>query len=175
MKRVALVMVMVILLSITMSGCGLFDSNTPSEIDPDFSKWDETDMQAYLQQEGLFSNEKYIYVQKGADELPVGIDCCLSYMEEPTFDAYVIIFYFDPNSTLPQNAAFLEELRANHTIELDGVPQPFNALVGNFAILWTFSMDDDYIAKFQAGFEKMIKDYKVTPDFTEFDVEMPEM
>ncbi|MCH5324886.1 MAG: hypothetical protein J1E39_06680 [Eubacterium sp.] len=143
--------------------------------DSDFDTWTEIDMINYLKAEGAFEHDDWLEVQEGLD-VPLGITKIIWYYDD-FGDADVMILWLDSNSPSERTKEIYEEIKTTHNYimtDAGNVPCPFNALYGRFAILYTTSLDDDIVAKFDAALEKLTTEYGVEPDFFDKDPEMPE-
>lgn len=48
----------------------------------------------------------------------------------------------------------------------------FNALIGRFAILYSFSLDDQFLSDFETALEKLIKTKNITPEFYDKEIDL---
>lgn len=131
----------------------------------DFSEWDGDDIGQYFIDNGTFSHADWYYVQKDEYVEGTGWEHCVSYMEEDTGAAMVIIIYFNPASTLPETEEQLKCIRENKETTEDCGSLPIDHLVGNFAFCYTLCADDDEYDKFDAAYEAMVEEFKLTPEF----------
>lgn len=131
----------------------------------DFSEWDGDDIGQYFIDNGTFSEKDWYYVQKDEYVEGTGWEHCVSYMEEETTAAMVLIIYFDPESTAPETEAQLKCIRENHTTTEDCGSMPIDHMVGNFAFSYTLCADNAEYDKFDAAYEAMLKEFNLTPEF----------
>lgn len=176
-KTIAFLMMMIMVL--TMAGCsnGKTQGDTSNaDLPSDFSAWTDSEIVDYMKAEGVFTHEDWIDVQIEADEAPVGISRLISYIDDYG-DADIMIVWLDADAPTARTEEIYQEIKTTHNYimtEAGNVPCPFNTLIGRFAILYSFSLDDDLVAKMEAALDKLISEYSITPDFYEKELEAPE-
>ena len=142
----------------------------------DFASWTDVDMVNYMKAEGVFVHDDWLYTQTEGVEAPNGITKLISYIDEYG-DADIMIFWLETDAPTARTEEIYEEIKTTHNYimtEAGNVPCPINAMYGRFAILYSFSLDPDLVAKCEAALEKLTTEYGVQPDFYEKELEMPD-
>lgn len=142
----------------------------------DFASWTDVDMVNYMKAEGVFVHDDWLYTQTEGIEAPNGITKLISYIDDYG-DADIMIFWLQTNAPTERTEEIYEEIKTTHNYimtEAGNVPCPINAMYGRFAILYSFSLDPDLVAKCEAALEKLTAEYGVQPDFYEKELEMPD-
>ncbi len=179
MKKILAILLTTAAVVFGLTGCSAVhvgnsdNTSSSAETDKEFADWDENDILSYFKNEGVFTNDDYAYIQTGT-ELPDGITACVSYMDDFD-DAYVVIFYFDADSTSEKTEEIYNEIKTNKTYEMTeagGFIQPFNALAGRFAFFYSGSLSDEFVSQFETAFDKLIADNDITPDFYDKDLDL---
>lgn len=178
MKKIITILVMLVIV-LTVSGCSANETskgNTAKDLPSDFLAWTDAEIVEYMKAEGVFTHEDWIDIQIEADEAPVGITRLISYIDDYG-DADIMIAWFETEGPTARTEEIYNEIKTTHNYimtEAGNVPCPFNALFGRFAILYSFSLDDELVAKAEAALDKLTSEYGITPDFYEKELETPD-
>ena len=143
----------------------------------DFADWNDQDILEYFKSVGVFENEDYLYVMNTPDELIEGMTAIVNYQEPEMFDADVMILYLDENSPSAATEEMYQHIKDKKSVQLSDDENdiiPFNALIGRFAILYRFSLDDDFLAKYEAALDKLIETKNITPEFYDKEIDLSE-
>ncbi|MCH5324887.1 MAG: hypothetical protein J1E39_06685 [Eubacterium sp.] len=139
----------------------------------EFDSWTDADIVNYLKAEGVFTNDDWLFIQTEGVEAPTGVSKVISYMDD-YYDAYILIFWLDPNSPTARTEEIYNEIKTTQSYimtEAGNFPQPFNTLIGRFAIFYSWSFDADLVDKTTAALEKLETEYGVKPDFVNMDID----
>ncbi len=149
-------------------------SESTTKKEKSFDNWSEKDLVNYFKAEKLFTEEDYLGVFNNIEEVPEGVSAEIEYNSHDNDKINVLIFYFDEDTENKAVDEAYEKVKKNRYYEFrDGeVQQPFNALVGRFAIFYSGSVDEKYVKKFEAALDKLIKDKKIKPDFYEKNLDL---
>ena len=150
------------------------ESTTTKKAEKSFDEWTVKDLAKYFKKEKVFTNEEYLGVYTDPDSLPDGINAEIEYNNHGNDENYVIIFYFDENSKNAKTEEIYNKIKKDRYFEWEGSgrQQPFNALVGRFAIFYSASIDENFVKDFEKALDKLIKDKKLKPDFYEKDLDL---
>lgn len=152
------------------------DGENNSNDSSEFLSWTDVDMVNYMKAQGVFTEEDWLYTQTEGDEAPVGITKLISYIDDYG-DADIMIFWLETDAPTARTEEIYNEIKTTHNYimtEAGNVPCPINAMYGRFAILYSFSLDDELVEKCEAALENLTTEYGVEPDFYEKELEMPD-
>ena len=182
MKRI-LALLLVAVLAVGMTACGNSKggsqggdaTSAPVESGKDFADWTAQDMLAYFQSEGVFTDDSITYVMKD-DEVEEGMTTVVNYQDD-MYDADVMILYMEKDSPIEATEQMYQRIKEKKSVPLSGDESnviPFNALIGRFAILYSFSLDDEFLAKFEAALDKLVETKNITPEFYDKEIDLSE-
>jgi hypothetical protein len=176
MKKKVFAILMVVVMMLGVVGCGS-NGNNPGKNDGDtnkpakeFSQWNDEDIMQYFKDEKVFTNDDLCSIQKG-ENAAENVTSSVCYMDNVTSDEYVEIIYFDPNTTSDKVKEGFEEVKTTKVLSMDEGQMVFNTLVGNFAIFYSSSLDEQFIADFEAAYDKLLKTYSLTPEFYDKEID----
>lgn len=131
----------------------------------DFADWNGDDIGQYFVDNGTFSKADWYYVQKDEYVEGTGLDANVSYFDEDTGSACVMIMWFDPDSKQSNRDEVYNYIKDNKTTPEDFGSLPVDHLVGNFAFSYTLCADNAEYDKMDAAYEAFIKEFDLTPEF----------
>lgn len=140
-----------------------------------FDKWDEVDLVNYFKAEKVFDNEDNLSVIQKDEELPKGVSAEIDYDNHNNDEVYVLIYYLDAESNNKETEKVYNQIKNNKCAKLEGnddYEQPFNALVGRFAIFYSSSIDEKFVNKFETALDKLIKEQGVKPVYYEKNLDL---
>ena len=140
-----------------------------------FDKWDEVDLVNYFKAEKVFDNDENLSIIQKDEELPKGVSAEVDYDNHNNEEVYVLIYYLDAESNDKETEKVYNQIKKNKCAEIegnDGYQQPFNALVGRFAIFYSSSIDEKFVDKFEASLDKLIKEQGVKPAYYEKNLDL---
>lgn len=140
------------------------DKNEVVKIPEKFEEWKIEDMIQFLVNEGVMEKEKWIQ-KSGATELQgTGITGCVGYYSDDE-KTILEVMYFDPNSSDAKTKEQLQSLKKDHMIVPGGSAYVPEHQVGNFIFNTVGTKDKEFLKKYNACYEKMLKEYNVKPEF----------
>lgn len=131
----------------------------------DFVDWNGDDIGQYFVDNGTFSKADWYYVQKDEYVEGTGLDANVSYFDEDTGSACVMIMWFNPDSKQSNRDEVYNYIKDNKTTPEDFGSFPVDHLVGNFAFSYTLCADNAEYDKMDAAYEAFIKEFDLTPEF----------
>lgn len=131
----------------------------------DFADWNGDDIGQYFVDNGTFSKADWYYVQKDEYVEGTGLDANVSYFDEDTGSACIMIMWFDPDSKQSNRDEVYNYIKDNKTTPEDFGSLPVDHLVGNFAFSYTLCADNAEYDKMDAAYEAFIKEFDLTPEF----------
>lgn len=131
----------------------------------DFADWNGDDIGQYFVDNGTFSKADWYYVQKDEYVEGTGLDANVSYFDEDTGSACVMIMWFNPDSKQSNRDEVYNYIKDNKTTPEDFGSFPVDHLVGNFAFSYTLCADNAEYDKMDAAYEAFIKEFDLTPEF----------
>lgn len=131
----------------------------------DFADWNGDDIGQYFVDNGTFSKADWYYVQKDEYVEGSGMDANVSYFDEDTGSACVMIMWFDPDSKQSNRDEVYNYIKENKMTPEDWSSMPVDHLVGNFAFSYTLCADNAEYDKMDAAYEAFIKEFDLTPEF----------
>ncbi len=131
----------------------------------DFADWNGDDIGQYFVDNGTFSKVDWYYVQKDEYVEGTGLDANVSYFDEDTGSACVMIMWFNPDSKQSNRDEVYNYIKDNKTTPEDFGSFPVDHLVGNFAFSYTLCADNAEYDKMDAAYEAFIKEFDLTPEF----------
>ncbi len=139
-----------------------------------FDKWNIRDLANYFKSENIFTEEDWLGVYDYFEELPDGVSGEIEYNNHENDKVNVLIFFLDENSDNEKTKEIYEKTKTDKYFEWEngGRQQPFNALVGRFAIFYSASVDENFVKKFEKALDKLIKKEKLTPEFYEKNLDL---
>lgn len=131
----------------------------------DFADWNGDDIGQYFVDNGTFSKADWYYVQKDEYVEGTGLDANVSYFDEDTGSACIMIMWFNPDSKQSNRDEVYNYIKDNKTTPEDFGSLPVDHLVGNFAFSYTLCADNAEYDKMDAAYEAFIKEFDLTPEF----------
>lgn len=131
----------------------------------DFADWNGDDIGQYFVDKGTFSHSDWYYVQKDEYVEGTGFDANVSYFEEDTGAAMVMIMWFNPDSVQTNRDEVYNYIKENRTTPEDLGSFPVDHLVGNFAFSYTLCADNAEYDKMDAAYKAFIEEFSLTPEF----------
>lgn len=131
----------------------------------DFADWNGDDIGQYFVDNGTFSKADWYYVQKDEYVEGTGMDANVSYFDEDTGSACIMIMWFNPDSKQSNRDEVYNYIKDNKTTPEDFGSLPVDHLVGNFAFSYTLCADNAEYDKMDAAYEAFIKEFNLTPEF----------
>lgn len=131
----------------------------------DFADWNGDDIGQYFVDNGTFSEADWYYVQKDDYVEGTGFDANVSYFDEDTESACVMIMWFNPDSAQSNRNEVYDYVKENKMTPEDLGSIPVDHLVGNFAFSYTLCADNAEYDKMDAAYEAFIKEFNLTPEF----------
>ncbi len=137
-----------------------------------FDKWNEKDLVKYFKSEKVFTEYDYLGVYTNIEEIPDGISAEIEYNSHDNDKINVLIFYFEEGAEDKKIEETYENIKKNKYYDWGESQQPFNALIGRFAIFYSASVDEKYVKDFEKALDKLIKDKKIKPEFYEKNLDL---
>ena len=149
-------------------------ATTTKKLGKAFDKWDTNDLAEYFKKEKVFTEKDYLGVYTDVEELPDGVSGEIEYSNHKNGEIDVLIFYLDKDSKNSKTQKIYEKIKKDKCFEWEegGKQQPFNALVGRFAIFYSASLDENFIKEFEKTLDKLIKKENITPEYYEKDLDL---
>ena len=178
-KYLAILLAVVMTLSFAACGAkgdkpsGGSQTAAPAAVDlsaypADFNEWTVDNIMDYFTKAGLFTKEDWKYIQNEADCVPAetGMSKIGSYMSDDEEGSQtVFIFWFDPAASEAKVKEQFEFIKANKTFDKAFDMQPVDHVIGNFAVSYTLTLDEDFYAMAEAAYNQLVADMKITPVF----------
>ncbi|MDO5410805.1 MAG: hypothetical protein Q4F21_10180 [Lachnospiraceae bacterium] len=134
----------------------------------DFNEWTVENIMDYFTKAGLFTKEDWKCIQNEDECAPaeIGISRIGSYMsDDENGNQSVFIFWFDPAASESKVKEQFEFIKANKTFDSAFDMQPVDHVIGNFAICYSISLEEDFYNAADAAYKKLVEDMKITPAF----------
>ncbi|MCM1307295.1 MAG: hypothetical protein NC223_01710 [Butyrivibrio sp.] len=131
----------------------------------DFADWNADDLGQYFIDNGTFSEADWYYVQKNEYVEGTGFDANISYFDEDTAGAMVMIMWFNPDSEQSNRDETYDYIKNNQATPEDCGSVPVDHLVGNFAFSYTLCADNAEYDKMDAAYKAFIEEFNLTPEF----------
>ena len=169
-KFAAIILALVMALALVACGGG---TNTPGETKgADLSKyptklsdWTAQQFNDYFTEEGVYTDEKWIYVQDHANYFTgIPINEGAGYMDdEGLYLTAVYTMMKDDSEGSVQE--FLDYVKEHKTMPEEWGSIPVDHLVDNVIFWYSYSQDETFYNAFEAAYNKLITELGVTPDF----------
>ena len=158
----------------TQTTTELTTESTTKKAGKAFDKWNINDMAEYFKTQKVFTDDEYLGVYTDAEELPDGISAEIEYNSHDNDRINVLIFYFDKNSDNEKTDELYNKIKKDKYFEWSdgGRQQPFNALIGRFAVFYSASVDEGFVKEFEKALDRLIKDENITPEFYKKDLDL---
>ena len=169
--------VAIILATMTMlalAACG--GSSTPagegenkgadlSKYPPKLSEWTATQFNQYFTEEGVYTNDKYVYLQDHINYYSgYPIFECGGYMDDEGL-YFTGVWTMNKDDSEGSVSEMLDYVRENHTFDESMNSLPVDHLVDNVIFLYSFSQDEAFFNSFEAAYNKLVTELNLTPDF----------
>lgn len=140
-----------------------------------FEKWDERDIVKYFKDKKIFTDDDNLSIITKDEELPDGVNAEVDYDNHNNDEIYVLIYYLDSESSNKKTEEIYNSIKKNKCAEIDGnegYQQPFNALIGRFAVFYSSSIDERFVEKFENALDELIKEKNVKPVYYDKDLDL---
>lgn len=139
-----------------------------------FDKWNTSDLVKYFKAEKVFTEEDYLGEYTDFEELPDGVSGEIEYNNHQNDEINVLIFYFEPNAKEKSVETLYKKIKQDKYFEWEegGQQQPFNALIGRFAIFYSASLDENFVKSFEKALDKLVKEQNIKPDYYEKNIDL---
>lgn len=176
MKKL-LAMVLAVTMLFSLTACGSKDNGKDNgkkqEVDmsaypTDINEWSVDNLMDYFTKAGLFEKEDWKYVQNEDDCVPAetGISKIGSYMsDDENGNETVFLFWFDPNASESKVKEQFDFIKENKTFDSAFDMQPVDHVIGNFAVSYSLSLDEDFYQEADDAYKKLVEELKITPEF----------
>lgn len=173
MKKFAAI-IMTLVMALALVACG--GTNTPSEggetKGADLSKypaklsdWTAQQFNDYFTEEGVYTDEKWVYVQDHATYFPgMPIDECSGYMDDDGL-YLTAVFTMKKDDSEGSVQDMLDYVKEHKTLTEDWGNFPIDHMVDGVLFLYSYSQDEAFYNAFEAAYNKLITELGVTPDF----------